>query len=71
MKVDTHGSLKIEVWDDDWHSDDLLGSCTRTLKQGNHKDRCSFGSSGVEFKYTLTCNSHLIGDMCEKYKPSA
>lgn len=71
MKVDTHTSLKIEVWDEDPVSDDNLGSCIRTLKQGSHTESCQIRNGGVEFNYTLTCSSHLTGDQCDKYKPSA
>ncbi|XP_071360691.1 perforin-1-like [Trachinotus anak] len=69
-KVDTHLSLKIEVWDKDWGRDDLLGSCTKTLTQGTHRFTCPASRGGIEILYTLTCDRQLTGDRCNQYKPS-
>ncbi|XP_042278606.1 perforin-1-like [Thunnus maccoyii] len=68
-KVDTHLGLRIEVWDEDWSSDDLLGSCERELSQGTHRFTCSASRGGVEIRYTLTCDRHLTGNRCNQYKP--
>ncbi|XP_033986090.1 perforin-1-like isoform X2 [Trematomus bernacchii] len=68
--VDTHLGLKIQVWDEDWGRDDLLGSCVKTLNQGNHRFTCYAKRGGVEVVYSLTCDRHLTGDRCDRYKPS-
>ncbi|KAK7929276.1 hypothetical protein WMY93_005671 [Mugilogobius chulae] len=68
--VDTHASLKIEVWDKDWGRDDLLGSCTRHPNQGTHTFSCYAKEGGVEVRYTLTCAPHLTGSHCDEYKPT-
>ncbi|KAM4595760.1 perforin-1-like [Fundulus diaphanus] len=68
--VDTHLSLKVEVWDEDVANDDRLISCTRQLLQGSHTFTCS-GNGNVEVKYTLKCDAYLTGNRCENYKPSA
>ncbi|KAG7222604.1 hypothetical protein INR49_008306 [Caranx melampygus] len=68
--VDTRLNLVVQVWDEDWGSDDRLGSCTRTLRQGTHRYTCPAKRGGVEIVYTLTCDSHLTGDRCQQYKPS-
>ncbi|XP_038819320.1 perforin-1-like [Salvelinus namaycush] len=63
-------SLKVEVWDEDPASkDDNLLDCTVDLQQGTHGHRCNNGGGGFYFLYTLTCDPHLTGDKCEKYKP--
>ncbi|KAK5865569.1 hypothetical protein PBY51_019832 [Eleginops maclovinus] len=50
--VDTHGGLKVEVWDEDLNFDDQLGACVVYLSQGTHRsisdprlrfDQCLFG----------------------------
>ncbi|XP_026214875.1 perforin-1-like [Anabas testudineus] len=69
-KVDTHHRLKVEVWDEDLQYDDLLGSCERNLMQGSHRFTCSTLQGAFEVKYTLTCDRHLTGDNCNRYKPS-
>nr|XP_046227201.1 perforin-1-like [Scatophagus argus]XP_046227208.1 perforin-1-like [Scatophagus argus] len=69
-EVDAHLGLKIEVWDADWIYDDLLGSCTRYLRQGTHSFTCPAETGGFEVKYTLTCDPYLTGDKCDHYKPT-
>ncbi|KAF3852568.1 hypothetical protein F7725_005923 [Dissostichus mawsoni] len=68
--VDTHLGLKIQVWDEDWGRDDLLGSCVKTLNQGTHRFTCYAKRGGVEVVYSLTCDRHLTGARCDRYKPS-
>uniref|UniRef100_A0AAV2LME3 Lectin n=1 Tax=Knipowitschia caucasica TaxID=637954 RepID=A0AAV2LME3_KNICA len=69
MFVDTHASLKIEVWDKDVTWDDLLGSYSRTLSTGMHTFTCYAKNGGVEIRYTLSCDQHLTGSRCHQYKP--
>ncbi|XP_053182085.1 perforin-1-like [Scomber japonicus] len=69
-KVDTQLGLKVEVWDKDWYSDDNLGSCVKYLKQGSHSFSCPVKRGRVDIEYTLTCDRHLTGNKCDKYKPA-
>ncbi|KAI9525649.1 hypothetical protein NQZ68_006198 [Dissostichus eleginoides] len=69
-QVDTHGGLKVEVWDKDLNFDDHLRSCVVYLSQGTHRHSCPAKKGGFEFQYTLTCDPHLTGDRCNRYKPS-
>uniref|UniRef100_UPI0037E87A88 perforin-1-like n=1 Tax=Semicossyphus pulcher TaxID=241346 RepID=UPI0037E87A88 len=70
-KVNTHSTLYIEIWDDDWHDDDdLLGRCWIQLSQGTHGVHCGANHGAIEVQYTLTCDAHLTGDKCDRYKPS-
>ncbi|KAM9363743.1 perforin-1-like [Symphorus nematophorus] len=68
-KVDTKPDVDIQLWDEDWQYDDLLIKCTIPVKQGSWTYTCG-SKSGVEVKYTLTCDPHLTGDKCNLYKPS-
>ncbi|XP_030285656.1 perforin-1-like [Sparus aurata] len=68
-KVDTYLEIKVEVWDQDWWHDDLLGSCMKNLTQGAHTIFCTGETNSIfEFSYTLTCDAHLTGHKCEHYK---
>ncbi|XP_033985789.1 perforin-1-like [Trematomus bernacchii] len=69
-KVNTQWRLNIEVWDEDLNFDDQLGSCGVSLIQGTHRHSCPAKKGGFEFQYTLTCDPHLTGDTCNRYKPS-
>uniref|UniRef100_A0A3Q0SJW7 Uncharacterized protein n=1 Tax=Amphilophus citrinellus TaxID=61819 RepID=A0A3Q0SJW7_AMPCI len=69
-KVDTHLALNVELWDEDWYYNDLLGSCNRSLMMGSHSFTCSANTGSFQVRYTLTCDLHLTGDRCERYKPS-
>lgn len=62
--------MKVEVWDQDTYYDDLLGLCTKDLTQGTHLIHCKADHGYFEFSYTLTCDPHLTGHKCERYKPS-
>nr|XP_046227222.1 perforin-1-like [Scatophagus argus]XP_046227232.1 perforin-1-like [Scatophagus argus]XP_046227241.1 perforin-1-like [Scatophagus argus] len=68
--VDTRLELKIEVWDADLRYDDLLGSCTKYLRQGTHSFTCAAEAGAFEVRYTLTCDPYLTGDKCDHYKPT-
>ncbi|XP_078132372.1 perforin-1-like [Sander vitreus] len=68
--VPTYHQLKLEVWDEDLQYDDLLISCKTDLREGTHRFTCENQAGGFEFEYTLTCDPHLTGDMCNLYKPS-
>ncbi|XP_038568838.1 perforin-1-like [Micropterus salmoides] len=68
--VDTHLSLKIEVWDKDLRYDDRLVSCARPVSPGTHRFSCSDKRGAFEVQYTLTCDRYLTGDKCNRYKPS-
>ncbi|XP_038819252.1 perforin-1-like [Salvelinus namaycush] len=69
-RVDTNQALKVEAWDQDMISDDLLGGCTIVLQQGTHREECGASWGGIQFTYSLTCDPHLTGDQCETYTPS-
>ncbi|XP_045904265.1 perforin-1-like [Micropterus dolomieu] len=68
-KVTTYWFLDIEVWDQDWQYDDLLGSCRIMVWQGTHTITCAADTGGFEVKYTLTCDPYLTGGKCTEYKP--
>lgn len=70
IKVDTHQSLHFELWDEDLQYDDRLGACYTDPTQGTHTITCSTLNGGFEIRYTLTCDKHLTGDYCNRYKPS-
>uniref|UniRef100_A0A4W5KMX0 Uncharacterized protein n=1 Tax=Hucho hucho TaxID=62062 RepID=A0A4W5KMX0_9TELE len=62
--------LTMEVWDYDLAAiDDNLRDCTVDIEQGTHERWCNNSGEGFYFLYTLTCDPHLTGDKCEKYKP--
>ncbi|CAJ1054050.1 perforin-1-like [Xyrichtys novacula] len=69
-KVDTHGVLHVELWDEDWPHHQHLGQCSWHLNQGTHRLGCPANHGGFEIQYTLTCDPHLTGGRCEQYKPS-
>ncbi|XP_028422428.1 perforin-1 isoform X2 [Perca flavescens] len=69
-KVYTYHKLKLEVWDEDLDFDDRLIACHTGLKEGTYRGTCKNQWGGFEFKYTLTCDPHLTGDLCNRYKPS-
>ncbi|XP_014882203.1 perforin-1-like isoform X1 [Poecilia latipinna] len=68
-KVDTSLVLTIEVWDEDWKSEDLLVHCEKYLSPGTHTFTCKGKFGNVEAKYTLTCEPYLTGEKCSRYKP--
>lgn len=69
MEVDTHDRLKIEVWDSDFQYDDKLTECMTDPIQGSYKWICKTPDGNVEVEYELTCDDHLTGIFCNKYKP--
>ncbi|XP_047433359.1 perforin-1-like [Mugil cephalus] len=68
--VDTNHDLLVEVWDEDLYYDDLLLKCYLPVESGSHTWTCSNSKSGYEVEFTLTCDRHLTGEKCERYKPS-
>ncbi|XP_042278625.1 perforin-1-like [Thunnus maccoyii] len=68
--VDTRLTLKFEVLDQDWHRVDHLISCEVSPTQGLHSRTCSSSLGRLDVKYKLTCDPHLTGDKCDRYKPS-
>ncbi|KAM7009442.1 perforin-1-like [Tautogolabrus adspersus] len=68
-KVDTHPNFYFEIWDVDWPDHELLGKCWRHVSQGTHRFTCPIHEGTFEIQYTLTCDTHLTGDKCERYKP--
>ncbi|XP_074521510.1 perforin-1-like [Halichoeres trimaculatus] len=69
-KVDTHGLLYMELWDENWPHHQYLGRCYWHLSQGTHRLGCHLNQGGFEIQYTLTCDRHLTGGRCESYRPS-
>ncbi|XP_053182039.1 perforin-1-like [Scomber japonicus] len=69
--VDTRLSLEFEVWDEDSSSDDQLISCDVSPTKGSYRLICRSSLGNLEVKYTLTCDPHLTGDKCDRYKPSS
>ncbi|KAM3623137.1 uncharacterized protein V6R79_007490 [Siganus canaliculatus] len=47
-KVNTHASLKVELWDEDIRYHDLLGTCSQSLMQGTHTIICPANRGGFE-----------------------
>ncbi|KAA0701535.1 Perforin-1 [Triplophysa tibetana] len=66
--LSTVTTLKLEVWDKDsgW-DDDLLGTCSITLKAGNKPDYCSLDHGGLYYRTIVTCAPGLSGTSCSKY----
>ncbi|XP_023253319.1 perforin-1-like [Seriola lalandi dorsalis] len=51
--------LRLEVFDSDFISDDLLGVCQRQIKPGTHKHDCFLKKGGsLHYFYTLGGNNH-------------
>ncbi|XP_067117853.1 perforin-1-like [Osmerus mordax] len=73
-KVSLDSKLKVEVWDEDkhwWKSwDDLLGSCSKPLKQGTHEEMCPMNHGTIFFSYTVECAAGLGGPTCSEHVPS-
>ncbi|XP_028313701.1 synaptotagmin-3-like [Gouania willdenowi] len=57
FKVQENDLLRLEVHDDDFLFDDLLGVCQRPVKEGTHTHECYLEKKGTLF-YTYT----LSGD---------
>ncbi|XP_062378830.1 perforin-1-like [Sardina pilchardus] len=62
-------SMSVEVYDQDWWRNELLGTVHFSLTAGSHTETRSFGSSTVTLSYSLTCDAHLGGDLCSQYTP--
>lgn len=66
--LSTVRTLKLEVWDEDsgW-DDDLLGTCSVTLKAGNKPNYCSLNHGGLDYSTQVTCAPGLSGTSCSDY----
>lgn len=66
--LSTVNTLKLEVWDRDsgW-DDDLLGTCSITLKAGNKPFYCSLDHGRLFYRTTVTCAPGLSGTSCSDY----
>ncbi|XP_049997723.1 perforin-1 [Alexandromys fortis] len=66
----TGGPLRVQVWDaDNGWDDDLLGSCDRSPKAGNHVTTCNLNHGSITFHYKVDCLIHLTGQTCLEYAP--
>ncbi|XP_076852676.1 perforin-1-like [Brachyhypopomus gauderio] len=63
-----HGSLKLEVWDEDnkW-DDDLLGACTITIAAGKSENFCTLNHGLLYYKTEVVCGPSLAGPSCTDY----
>lgn len=68
--VDAANDLRFEVWDKDLKYDDQLGWCITRLNEGSHTGSCSLNRGGFSYSYSLTCDPHLMGYQCSRYKTS-
>ncbi|XP_063062627.1 perforin-1-like [Engraulis encrasicolus] len=60
--------LNLEVWDKDLHHDDHLGSCGTHLYEGHRQNSCPVRAGVFSYSYVLTCDPHLTGYQCSRYK---
>uniref|UniRef100_A0AAR2JT11 MACPF domain-containing protein n=1 Tax=Pygocentrus nattereri TaxID=42514 RepID=A0AAR2JT11_PYGNA len=67
--VYTGHRLKLEVWDKDIRHDDRLGGCSVNLRRGTHYQSCGLNRGGFEFSFSLECDPHLTGSLCNIYWP--
>ncbi|XP_047657212.1 perforin-1-like isoform X2 [Tachysurus fulvidraco] len=63
-------SLKLEVFDEDRSSQDLLGTCKLHLKSGVVNEVCALKHGLLYYKVQVTCIPGLTGPSCSKLKPS-
>ncbi|XP_066498393.1 perforin-1-like [Hoplias malabaricus] len=63
-----HDSLKLEVWDEDnkW-DDDLLGTCTVSVKSGDSQNFCKLDHGELYYKTQVVCAPSLAGPACTDY----
>lgn len=68
--VDASDVITFEVWDKDLTHDDRLGRCSTRLSEGSHTGSCGLNKGGFSYSYKLTCDPHLMGYQCSRYKTS-
>ncbi|XP_048372979.1 perforin-1-like [Sphaerodactylus townsendi] len=62
--------LKLEIWDQDIHYDDLLKTCYEYLVAGGKKWKtCHLSQGRIEYYYVLECGPALGGPSCHDYVP--
>ncbi|XP_044198471.1 perforin-1-like [Thunnus albacares] len=65
--------LKLEVWDEDNHwydrANDLLGSCTKSVRAGSFTSMCPMKHGNLYFSYKAECAPGLRGATCSEYSP--
>ncbi|XP_030635302.1 perforin-1-like [Chanos chanos] len=66
--VDVGQILRVELWDDDFYSDELLAVCSFRTTSGDHTEICRGNRGSLRFSYSLQCDKHLTGDNCQEYK---
>ncbi|XP_018428545.1 PREDICTED: perforin-1-like [Nanorana parkeri] len=70
LELSSISSLKVEVWDEDYIYDDLLGSCKKSINSGEKDEVCYLDYGSVTFTVSAQCVPHLTGPLCRDYAPS-
>ncbi|XP_066531609.1 perforin-1-like [Hoplias malabaricus] len=71
VRLSMSESLTFEVYDiDHTFNNDLLGTCSFSLRSGVVSDECVFTHGTFFFSYSVKCFPSLEGSMCADYKPS-
>ncbi|XP_062387074.1 perforin-1-like [Sardina pilchardus] len=72
MLLSANSKLEIEVWDEDYKYDDLLGTCFAKLQSGGDQGErvCALNYGMVFYKLKVTCGPSLSGPSCTTYEES-